>query len=334
MTNPVLVEVLRGGVVESAHRGAVAVYDADGKPVLEIGDTERPVFPRSAVKAIQALPFVESGAADAYGFGERELALACASHSGEPEHVELARSMLAKAGLDETALECGAHWPSSHEATIALARSGGSPGALHNNCSGKHSGFLCTCRHLGIEHRGYVRADHREQEMVREAMESVTGAVHDADHRGIDGCSIPTYAVPLRSYALGFARMATGSGLPPQRAKAAQRLLQACMAEPFLVAGTGRADVALMQAAPGRIFVKTGAEGVYCAAVPELGLGIALKCDDGAGRGAEVMIAAILAKLFETDEALAAKLAELANPPIDNRVGLKVGALRPAEALA
>jgi len=334
MTNPVLVEVLRGGVVESAHRGAVAVYDADGKPVLEIGDTERPVFPRSAVKAIQALPFVESGAADAYGFGERELALACASHSGEPEHVELARSMLAKAGLDETALECGAHWPSSHEATIALARSGGSPGALHNNCSGKHAGFLCTCRHLGIEHRGYVRADHREQEMVREAMESVTGAVHDADHRGIDGCSIPTYAVPLRSYALGFARMATGSGLPPQRAKAAQRLLRACMAEPFLVAGTGRADVALMQAAPGRIFVKTGAEGVYCAAVPELGLGIALKCDDGAGRGAEVMIAAVLAKLFETDEALAAKLAELANPPIDNRVGLKVGALRPAEALA
>ena len=334
MTNPVLVEVTRGDVVESAHRGAVAVYDADGRPVLEIGDTERPVFPRSAVKAIQALPFVESGAADACGFGDRELALACASHSGEPDHVELARSMLAKADLDETALECGAHWPSSHEATIALARSGGSPGALHNNCSGKHAGFLCTCRHLGIEHRGYVRADHREQEMVREAMESVTGAVHDADHRGIDGCSIPTYAVPLRSYALGFARMATGSGLPPQRAKAAQRLLRACMAEPFLVAGTGRADVALMQAAPGRIFVKTGAEGVYCAAVPELGLGIALKCDDGAGRGAEVMIAAVLAKLFETDEALAAKLAELANPPIDNRVGLKVGALRPAEALA
>ncbi len=333
MTNPVLVEVTRGNVVESAHRGAVAVYDAGGKPLLEIGDTARPVFPRSAVKAIQALPFVESGAADAYGFGDKELALACASHSGEPEHVELARSMLAKAGLDETALECGAHWPSDHEATIALARSGGSPGALHNNCSGKHSGFLCTCRHLGIDHRGYVKADHREQEMVREAMESVTGAIHDADHRGIDGCSIPTYAVPLRSYALGFARMATGKGLPSERAKAAQRLLKACMAEPFLVAGTGRADVALMRAAPGRIFVKAGAEGVYCAAVPEQGVGISLKCDDGAGRGAEVMIAAVLGKLLKADTELAAKLAEIANPALENRRGLKVGALRPAGAL-
>jgi len=334
MTNPVLVEVTRGSLVESAHRGAVAVYDADGKPLLEIGDTARLVFPRSAVKAIQALPFVESGAADAYGFGEKELALSCASHSGEPEHVELARSMLAKAGLDETALECGAHWPSNHDATIALARSGGSPGALHNNCSGKHSGFLCTCRHLGIDHRGYVKAGHREQEMVREAMENVTGAVHDADHRGTDGCSIPTYAVPLRSYALGFARMVTGKGLPPGRAKAAQRLLKACMAEPFLVAGTGREDTALMRAAPGRIFAKVGAEGVYCAAVPELGVGISLKCDDGAGRGAEVMIAAVLAKLLKADEALAAKLTELANPAVENRRGLKVGAMRPTATLA
>ena len=215
MTNPVLVEVLRGAVVESAHRGAIAVFDADGKPVLEIGDTARPVFPRSAVKAIQALPLVESGAADAYGFGDRELALACASHSGEPAHVELARAMLAKAGLDEAALECGAHWPSSHDATVALASTGKSPNALHNNCSGKHAGFLCTCVHAGIAHRGYVKSGHASQEMVRDAMQAVTGAAHDADHCGTDGCSIPTYAVPLRSFALGFARMATGIGFEP-----------------------------------------------------------------------------------------------------------------------
>jgi L-asparaginase II len=280
MANPVLVEVTRGSVVESWHRGAVSVFDADGKAVWEIGDTERPVFPRSAVKAIQALPLVESGAADAYGFGDRELALACASHSGEPVHVELAKAMLAKAGLDGTALECGVHWPSSHDATIALARAGGVPNALHNNCSGKHSGFLCTCVHSGIAHGGYVKAGHALQEMVRDAMQSVTGAVHDVDHCGTDGCSIPTYAVPLKSFARGFARMATGRGFSPERARAAKRLISACMAEPFLVAGTGKADVALMQAAPGRIFVKTGAEGVYCAALPELGLGIALKCDD------------------------------------------------------
>ncbi|RUX33655.1 asparaginase [Mesorhizobium sp. M2A.F.Ca.ET.042.01.1.1] len=332
MSNPVLVEVTRGSVVESRHRGAVSVFDADGKPVWEIGDTDRPVFPRSAVKAIQALPLVESGAADAYGFGNRELALACASHSGEPAHVELARAMLARAGLDKTALECGAHWP-NHEATIALARAGDVPSALHNNCSGKHAGFLCTCVHSGIAHQGYVKEGHAQQEMVRDAMQAVTGAAHNSDNSAIDGCSIPTYAVPLKSFAQGFARMATGRGFSPERAKAAKRLLSACMAEPFLVAGTGKADVALMQAAPGRIFVKTGAEGVYCAALPELGLGIALKCDDGAGRGAEVMIAAVLAKLLRADEAVAARLTQLAHPAVESRIGVKVGLLRPTAAL-
>jgi len=331
--NPVLVEVLRGGNVESAHHGSVAVFDGDGKPVWELGDTARPVFPRSAVKAIQALPFVESGAADAYGFGEKELALACSSHSGEAAHAELAAAMLEKAGLDASALECGAHWPMNQAATVALARSGASPSALHNNCSGKHSGFLCTCAHAGMNHHGYVKADHALQDMVRGALEDVTGAAHGEENRGTDGCSIPTYAVPLRNLARAFARMATGRGFGPQRAGAARRLLAACMAEPFLVSGTGRADVALMGAAPGRIFVKTGAEGVYCAALPELGLGIALKCDDGAGRAAEAMIAAVLAKLLAKDEVLAARLAEQANPVLKNWNGIEVASLRPTAAL-
>ncbi|MGB3644869.1 MAG: asparaginase [Mesorhizobium sp.] len=332
--NPVLVEVLRGAHVESAHRGSVAVFDGDGKPVWELGDTVRPVFPRSAVKAIQALPFVESGAADAYGFGQRELAFACASHSGEAAHAELASAMLEKAGLDGGALECGAHWPMSQAATVALARSGASPSALHNNCSGKHSGFLCTCRHAGFGHQGYVKAGHALQEMVRGTLEEVTGAAHGEDNRGTDGCSIPTYAVPLRNLARAFARMATGQGFGPRRARAAKRLLSACMAEPFLVSGTDRADKALMSAAPGRVFVKTGAEGVYCAALPELGLGIALKCDDGAGRAAEAMIAAVLAKLLAGEEALVAELARLANPVLKNWNGVEVAGLRPTAALA
>lgn len=334
MANPVLVEVTRGGVVESVHRGAIAVYDADGGKLWEAGDTERPVFPRSAVKAIQALPLVETGAADAYGFGDRELALACASHSGESEHVELARAMLAKAGLDEAALECGAHWPTSHAATVALARAGGAPNALHNNCSGKHAGFLCTCRHLDIDHRGYVAAGHREQELIRDAMEAITGAPHDDAHRGVDGCSIPTYAVPLKNLAHGFARMATGQGLGRERALAARRLMGACMAEPFLVSGTGRADLRLMQAAPGRIFVKIGAEGVYCGALPELGLGLAIKCDDGAGRGAETIVAALLARLLKADTALSSTLMEIATAAVESRVGARVGEVRPTAVLA
>jgi L-asparaginase II len=334
VTDPVLVEVLRGGHVESAHRGAVAVVDADGRTVLEIGDVGQPVFPRSAVKAIQALPLVESGAADACGFGDRELALACASHGGEPAHVELAAAMLASAGLDEADLECGVHWPSHFESSLALARSGGEPGGLHNNCSGKHAGFLCTCRHLGVDHRGYVAAGHRSQQMVREAMQAVTGAGHGEENGATDGCSIPTYAVPLKSLALGFARMATGQGLAPARAQAAKRLLAACMAEPFFVAGTGRADTRLMQAAPGKIFVKVGAEGVFCAALPELGCGIALKCLDGGERGAAAMIAAVLARLLGGHDAdLAGRLMAMAHPPVLSRKGATVGLVRPAAAL-
>lgn len=334
MTNPVLVEVMRGNTVESSHRGAVAVVDADGATVLEMGDVERLVFPRSAIKSIQALPFVESGAPDAYGFGNREIALACASHSGEPEHAALAATMLAKAGLDADALECGAHWPTRQEAALDLARKGAAPGPLHNNCSGKHSGFLCTCRHLGIGHKGYVNAAHQAQETVRAAMEDVTGAVHGKDACGTDGCSIPTYAIPLKRLAHGFARMATGVGLGVERAKAAKRILAACMAEPFFVAGTDRLDTRLMQAAKGRIMVKMGAEGVYCGAVPELGLGLAIKCDDGGVRAAEVMVAVVLAQLLEKDEALSATLREMAHPVLTNWNGIQVGALRSAGNLS
>jgi L-asparaginase II len=329
MSNPVLVEVLRGGRVESDHRGAAIVVDAGGKAVLAVGDIDQPVFPRSAVKAIQALPLVESGAADAYGFGDKELALACASHSGEPGHVEVASGMLARAGLADDALECGSHWPLNQSATVELARAGASPTQLHNNCSGKHSGFVCTCVHGGIGTKGYVGFGHPFQKLIRETMEAVTGARHEEANSGTDGCSIPTYAVPLKSLALGFARMATGNGFGPERTKAAARLFEACMKEPFFVAGTGRACTKLMQAAPGRIFVKTGAEGVFCAAVPEAGLGIALKCEDGTGRAAEVVVAEVLAHLFKSDAELSARLREMARPELHNWNGILVGSLRP-----
>lgn len=333
MDNPVVVEVLRGDRVESRHRGAVAVIDGTGAVVLELGDVERPVYPRSAVKVIQALPLVESGAADAYRFGDRELALACASHRGEPDHVATAADMLARAGLDKDALECGAHWPGNHSAMVELARAGAVPNPLHNNCSGKHAGFLCTCRHLGVDHRGYVGADHPEQAMVREAMESVTGAEHSADNRAIDGCSIPTYAVPLRSLALGFARMASGNGLSQDRAQAVRRLFTACMTEPFMVAGTGKADTEIMRAGKGRIFVKTGAEGVHCAALPEFGYGIAVKCDDGAERAADSMIAAVLARYIRDDPEISATLMDFCMPPVKSRVGANVGRIRATPAL-
>jgi L-asparaginase II len=333
MRNPVLVEVVRGALVESRHHGAVAVVDAEGATVFALGDAAQPVYPRSAVKPIQALPLVESGAADRFDFGDEELALACASHGGEPAHVGVAQHMLARAGLDQSALECGAHWPSHQPSAQALARSGGAPSALHNNCSGKHAGFICVACAAGIDHHGYVALSHPVQREVRAALESLTGVGLSQDQCGIDGCSIPTFALPLSALAHGFARFGTGSGLGDARAKAAARLRAACAAQPFYVAGTGRFCTEIMQRFGARVLVKTGAEGVFCGALPQQGLGIAIKCEDGATRAAEVVMAAMIDRFLPLGEDERGTLARFVRPTLRNWNGIEVGGLRPAEAL-
>lgn len=334
MAEAVLVEVTRGEVVESVHRGALAVLDADGAEVLVLGDIDRPVFPRSAVKIIQALPLIESGAADRFGLTEDELALACASHSGEPRHAETAARMLSRAGREPGCLECGAHWPMGQEAARALARSGGEPTALHNNCSGKHAGFVCAACAMEVDPAGYIEPGHPVQREVKAAMEALTGFAHTDELRGTDGCSIPTYAVPLRALARAFARIGTGTGLTRDRAAAFARLRAAVATHPFMVAGTGRFDTILMEALGQRAFVKVGAEGVYCATFPELGLGIALKCDDGAARAAEVAMAALVERFLPLSDVQAKTVADLARLQIRNWNGRVVGAMRPAAALA
>jgi L-asparaginase II len=325
MANPVLVEVTRSGRVESRHRGAVAVVDAHGEALLALGDVEEPVYPRSAVKAIQALPLVESGAADAFGFGEQELALAQASHGGEPEHVAGVKVMLAAIGLDETALECGTHPPSHFPSAAELIRRGEKPGPLNNNCSGKHANFLAVARHLGVDHRGYVTSDHPVQRLVAEALDDLTGAAHGTQNCGVDGCSIPTYAVPLASLARGFARFGSGVGLGEARAKAARRIYAAAIAKPFYVAGSGRFCTEVMMLLGGAALVKTGAEGVFCAALADLGVGIALKADDGATRAAEAMMAAALAQLLPQHRA---ELSRRAKKPVVTRRGVEIGEVR------
>jgi len=333
MRNPVLVEVLRGALVESRHHGAVAVGDAGGATVFALGDVAAPVYPRSAVKALQALPLIESGAAEKFGFGEEELALACASHGGEPAHVAVAQRMLSRAGLDVAALECGAHWPSHQDSARALARAG-TPSALHNNCSGKHAGFLCVACAGGIAHRGYADASHPVQREVRAVLESLTGIGLSEDRCGIDGCSIPTFALPLEALARAFARFGTGQGLAPERAKAAARLRAACAAQPYFVAGTGRFCTEVMKLFGGRVLVKTGAEGVFCGALPERGLGIALKCEDGATRAAEVAMAAVIARLLPLDGDERVALERFERPTLRNWNGIEVGGLRPGAEIA
>jgi L-asparaginase II len=242
--------------------------------------------------------------------------------------------MLARAGRDVSALECGAHWSSDQKTIIHQARTIDKPTALHNNCSGKHSGFVCACCHQDIDPKGYVGYDHPLQQQIRATMQSLTGTPLGHDNCGTDGCSIPNYAVPLRSLAHGFAKMATGNSLEPLRARASRRLFEACMAEPFYVAGTGRACTKLMQIAPGRIFAKTGAEGVFCAAIPEQGVAIAVKCDDGNGRAAEAMIAATLARFFEKGNDVHAGLMAMANKALSNWNGIHVGDIRATAVLA
>lgn len=316
-------------MVECRHRGAVAIADASGEVVFAAGDIDTPIFPRSAIKAIQALPLVESGAAEAFGFGDHEIALAQSSHNGEPGHVETALAMLEKAGLSAADLECGPQWPSRQTDCNTLIRAGLRPGPEHNNCSGKHAGFLCFAVHAGFPTAGYVEPDHPVQQAIRAAMEDLTGAAHAADHCGRDGCSIPTYAVPLKALARGFARFATGTGLGKTRAAAARRIYAAAVAEPWQVAGTGRFCTDVMRSLGDKVLVKTGAEGVFCGAVPTLGLGIALKCDDGATRGSQAVMAEVLTRLLpDHAEAIGVRR----TVPVDNRRGIKVGEIRPLSA--
>jgi L-asparaginase II len=338
--NPVLVEVHRGNAVESAHRGALAVFDADGGRVLALGDIHRPIFPRSAVKVLQALPLVASGAAEALDLSDEELALACASHNGEPAHVAAAASMLAKAGVDVQALECGTRWPSREAFQREMAARGETPNALHNNCSGKHAGFVClACRMAGSMDlrafaRGYVQARHPVMQEVTQALQRTSGWDLSTTVHGIDGCSIPTYGIPLQHLALAFARVGTGTGLSEGHAHAARRLRRAVAKAPFMVGGTDRFDTKVMQRLGERVFCKVGAEGVYCAALPERGLGVAIKVDDGNNaRAAEVVMAALIEAFVGLDADEAAFMLGLSDLRLKNWNGIEVGALRASATL-
>ena len=341
MNNPLLVEVLRGATVESAHVGAFAVTDAYGCMVASLGDIHRPIFPRSAVKVLQALPLLTSGAADRLQLTDAELAIACASHNGEPEHVATALGMLKKAGLDADALECGTQWPAREMVLRGMFSRHEQAGPLHNNCSGKHAGFVCVACQLALHQgsepgefaRGYILPDHPVMREVSAALAATTDTDLSRVPVGTDGCSIPTYAIALRQLALAFARVGTGQGLSAERAKAARRLRQAVAREPFMVGGSGRFDTLVMQQLGERVFCKIGAEGVYCASFPELGFGVALKIDDGTARAAEVAMAALIETFVPLNEADAALMATLSATALKNWNGIDVGRLRASEAL-
>jgi L-asparaginase II len=320
-SNPVLAELTRGNIPESVHRGAFVVMHADGRAVQLAGDILRPVFPRSAVKAFQCVPVIESGAADRFGFTSEEIALCCASHTGEAEHVRVAMSMLAKMGLDSAVYECGISWPERMPDRVALVKGMQEPQAIHNNCSGKHAGMLAVALQLNAPLTDYVKLGHPVQKAIAAVIDRYCDVDTASAPTGIDGCSVPTWALPLQNLATGFARLlatndATG-----------KRIVDAVRAHPFMVAGTGKFDSNIMTAVP-RLFIKYGAEAVYCGAIPHAGLGFALKIDDGAGRAAEVAIARVLSGLscWTAEEKTA--LEGFAHSPLRNWRKIEVGEAR------
>jgi L-asparaginase II len=332
--NPILVEQTRGTFVENRHRGAFVVSDAAGNIIASAGDIARPVFPRSAIKSIQALAIFTSGAAAQYDLSDEELALACASHHGEGVHVTGVTNFLHHLGLEATDLECGAHQPNNPAAREALRAHEQNPSPLHNNCSGKHSGMLSVARALGVPTAGYVGREHPVQREVRRVIETVIGEPLSVDRCGTDGCSIPTWAAPLGAFARGFARMATGADLPADMADAARRIFDAATTHPLLVAGSGHFDTLAMEAFGGRLMQKGGAEGVQCGAIRDKGWGYALKIDDGNMNASVTMVAKVIAALASPDPAQSQVLAKFSRQTIRNVRNFDVGQMRPTDELA
>jgi L-asparaginase II len=329
--NPVLVEATRGEMVECRFRGAFALADSEGRILAAAGDIDRPVYPRSAVKPLQALALVESGAAQAFGLGSKEIALACASHGAEPRHLEAVAAWLKRLGLSEVDLECGAHAPTDPDSEANRIREGLSLGPLMNNCSGKHSGFLTLACHRGWETAGYIRYDHPVQVNLRQILGEMADYPLDDAPWGLDGCSIPTIALPLERIALAMARMANPAALAPERAAASARIAQAMAEEPYMVAGKNRCASETMARTSGRVLLKSGAEGVYCAFHPGKGLGLALKVDDGRKEPSEVLVGAILQRHGLLDSVAFQDLHGFFGRDIVNAAGRIVGRFRVAE---
>ena len=316
---------MRGGVIESRHRLHIAVVDAAGRTHAHSGDVGTVTFARSAIKPLQALPLVDDGVATRFGFTDPHIAVACASHSGEEQHVTAVREMLRAIDAHEDDLACGPHEPFAEDAARALQHTGTAPGRVHNNCSGKHAGMLALARH-----HDWVAADyHLPEHPVQQRMLRELARWADVDERGIavavDGCGVATFAVPVAALAAGFARLAAAAA---HGDAAPARIVTAMTTHPHMVGGTGRLCTDVTRVAGGRVFLKVGAEGVYCAGVPGAELGIAIKVEDGAKRAAEPAIVHVLSALGVLTADELAALDAHARPQIRNTRGTVVGEVR------
>lgn len=328
MTFVPLAEIHRGGILESLHHGVAVVADAQGRTLLSWGDPSFVTFPRSSLKPFQAIPLVESGAADAAGLTEEHLALACASHSAEDFQVALVRGWLDRLGLGESALVCGPDMPRAQADQAAVWRAGGDRSRVFHNCSGKHCGFLTLARHIGAPVAGYDNPAHPAQRLYLEAFSDLLGEDAAALPRGVDGCGLPALALPMDRMARAAARWAAAKVATEARRTAIHRLQSAIRAFPDHLSGRGSATGQIVRATQGRVLLKGGAEGYVVGFVPERGLGIAVKLADGAARAKMGVFAAILGRLglVEAADSLAAAV----EGEIRDSNGQPVGAIRVA----
>lgn len=326
--NPLTVEVTRGSMVESRHRVHALVMDAKGTVVCGWGDLDMSIYPRSAIKPMQALPFIESGAADAVSATIEEVAFACASHNGEPHHTGRAIQWLKRLGLSPDNLECIGHYSHEEASLHEQLTERKILTNAHNNCSGKHCGFLSTAQHLGEPLERYIAKDHPVQKRLVQVLEDLGDCDLSASPTGIDGCGIPVFGMPLSALALAAARMAAPEGFAPARRAASQGITSAMVAHPYDVAGQNRFDTNLMTAGKGAFATKSGAEGVHVGIFLKSGYGIAVKCEDGTKRAVDVAMANILDMLGGLDDAGQAAVADHLVTPIKNAAGASAGEIR------
>lgn len=329
MSAAVLAEVHRGAATESVHRGAVAVVDAAGRIVASCGDVTLRTYTRSSIKPLQAAVLVADGGVARFALTRSELAVICGSHSGEAMHLAAVRSILAKADLDEDALQCGGQWPLHQPTAEGMRARREAPRPIHDNCSGKHAGMLALARLHGWDPHTYRRADHPVQQRIREALTAFTGSDAAVAVSGIDGCGVPTYHMALAELATAFARLAAPDVLAEPWREAAPAVVAAMTAFPEMVAGTDRLDTVLMGLGEGRLLVKGGAEAVAAAAAVRRGLGVAVKIEDGGPRAVGPVLIEVLRQFGLLSEDDVRVLAPLHHPPVFDRQGLQVGAIVP-----
>jgi L-asparaginase II len=327
MEKPIL--VYRGEYVESTHDVHIAVVDNEGKLLYSYGDPNRLTFPRSSMKPFQAVPLIETGAAEAFGYSPAELSLSCASHSGESFHRESVLNIMSRIQLEEEALQCGTHIPRDIESYKQLVREGKELTPVFSNCSGKHSGMLATAVHMNEDIASYREVNHPVQQRILNAIEEVCGFPKENIQLSVDGCGVPVHRLPLYNAALGFARLANPAGIASkERTGTLLTIRNAMMEYPEMVGGTKRFDTDVMNAFKGNIVAKAGAEAVQCIGVVDKGIGIAAKVEDGTARATSVVIMEVLKQLGIGDEHLFNLLEEYVNGPVFNARNDKIGVIK------